>query len=163
MRSTLKTAVCGAALACLAGGALAQKGETVKVGHIEPQTGLMGPVGINKARSFQYFAEQFSKNNPAGVKFEMVTFDNKLSPAESLTALKAATDQGIRYIAQGNGSSVAGAGVRSRVGSQRVPASLRSAASISPSRLRSRRLSAHSRETASVSASRTSDLLTRPR
>ncbi|HMS05404.1 MAG TPA: branched-chain amino acid ABC transporter substrate-binding protein [Burkholderiaceae bacterium] len=109
MRSTLKTAVCGAALACLAGGALAQKGETVKVAHIDPQTGLMGPVGINQARSFQYFAEQFSKNNPAGVKFEMVTFDNKLSPAESLTALKAATDQGIRYIAQGNGSSVAGA------------------------------------------------------
>jgi len=109
MRSTLKTAVCGAALACLAGGAFAQKGETVKIAHIDPQTGLMGPVGINQARSFQYFAEQFSKNNPAGVKFEMVTFDNKLSPAESLTALKAATDQGIRYIAQGNGSSVAGA------------------------------------------------------
>jgi branched-chain amino acid transport system substrate-binding protein len=39
----------------------------------------------------------------------MVSFDNKLSPAESLNALKAAMDQGVRYIAQGNGSSVAGA------------------------------------------------------
>jgi branched-chain amino acid transport system substrate-binding protein len=43
------------------------------------------------------------------VKFEVVPFDNKLSPAESLNALKAALDQGIRYITQGNGSSVAGA------------------------------------------------------
>ena len=43
------------------------------------------------------------------MKFEVVAFDNKLSPAESLNALKAATDQGIRYITQGNGSGVAGA------------------------------------------------------
>src|SRR5205823_7083890 len=43
----------------------------------------------------------------AGVKFEIVGMDNKLSPTESLNALKSATDQGIRYIIQGNGSSVA--------------------------------------------------------
>jgi len=69
----------------------------------------MGPVGTNQLKSFQYFAEKFSQKNPAGVKFEMVSFDNKLSPAESLNALKSAIDQGVRYIAQGNGSSVAGA------------------------------------------------------
>jgi branched-chain amino acid transport system substrate-binding protein len=39
----------------------------------------------------------------------VIGFDNKLSPTESLTALKAALDQGVRYITQGNGSSVAGA------------------------------------------------------
>ena len=87
----------------------AQKGETVKIAHIDPLSGLMGPVGTNQLKSFQFFAEKFSKTNPAGVKFEMVSFDNKLSPAESLNALKAAMDQGVRYIAQGNGSSVAGA------------------------------------------------------
>ena len=96
----------GAAMATLLFSAHAQKGETVKIALIDPQTGLMGPLGTNQMRSWQYMAEEFSKNNPAGVKFEIVAFDNKLSPAESANALKAAIDQGIRYVAQGNGSSV---------------------------------------------------------
>ncbi|MBS7807346.1 branched-chain amino acid ABC transporter substrate-binding protein [Variovorax sp. PCZ-1] len=96
-----------AAPAKAAAGPLA--GQTVKIALIDPQSGLMGPVGLNQLKSFQFFADKFSANNPAGVKFELVGFDNKLSPAESLNALKAATDQGIRYITQGNGSSVAGA------------------------------------------------------
>ena len=101
--------ITAAALAACSMGAFAQKGETVKIAHIDPLSGLMGPVGSNQLKSFQFFAEKFSKTNPAGVKFEIVSFDNKLSPAESLNALKAAMDQGVRYIAQGNGSSVAGA------------------------------------------------------
>ena len=98
------------ALACLAlqpGAAFAQKGETVKIAWIDPLSGLMAPIGQNQLKSFQYIAELFNKSNPAGVKFEIVTFDNKLSPAETLNLLKAATDQGIRYVMQGNGSSVA--------------------------------------------------------
>ena len=98
-----------AAMVVSMGSAFAQKGETVKIALIDPQTGLMGPLGLNQMRSWQYFADKFSASNPAGVKFQMVAFDNKLSPAESLNALKAALDQGVRYIAQGNGSSVAGA------------------------------------------------------
>jgi len=98
-----------ATLAAAATGAFAQKGETVKIAWIDPLSGLMGPVGNNQLKSFQYFAEVFSKTNPAGVKFEVIGIDNKLSPAESLNALKAAMDQGVRYITQGNGSSVAGA------------------------------------------------------
>ncbi|MET0520214.1 MAG: branched-chain amino acid ABC transporter substrate-binding protein, partial [Burkholderiaceae bacterium] len=87
--------------------ALAQKGETVKIGWIDPLSGLMGPVGQNQVKSMQFFAEKFNKSNPAGVKFEIIPIDNKLSPAESLNALKSAIDQGARYIVQGNGSSVA--------------------------------------------------------
>jgi branched-chain amino acid transport system substrate-binding protein len=99
-----------AALATCASGAFAQKGETVKIAWIDPLSGLMAPVGSNQLKSFQFFAEKFSgANNPAGVKFEVIGIDNKLSPAESLNALKAAMDQGVRYITQGNGSSVAGA------------------------------------------------------
>jgi branched-chain amino acid transport system substrate-binding protein len=90
-------------------GAFAQQGETVKIAWIDPLTGLMGPVGNNQFNSFKYMAEEFNKKNPAGVKFEVIGFDNKLSPTESLTVLKAALDQGVRYITQGNGSSVAGA------------------------------------------------------
>ena len=99
----------GASMLAVLASAHAQKGETVKIALIDPQTGLMGPLGTNQMRSWQYFADEFSKNNPAGVKFEIVAFDNKLSPAESANALKAAIDQGIRYVAQGNGSSVAAA------------------------------------------------------
>ncbi len=89
--------------------AFAQQGETVKIAWIDPLTGLMGPVGNNQLNTWKFMADEFNKKNPAGVKFEVIGLDNKLSPAESLTALKAALDQGARYIAQGNGSSVAGA------------------------------------------------------
>jgi branched-chain amino acid transport system substrate-binding protein len=97
----------GAAVALGSFAAHAQKGETVKLAYIDALSGLMGPVGQNQVKNFQFMAEKFNKSNPAGVKFEIVTFDNKLSPAESLNLLKAAADQGIRYIMQGNGSSVA--------------------------------------------------------
>ena len=89
--------------------AWAQKGETVKIAWIDPLSGLMAPVGSNQLKSLQYLAEEYNKNNVAGVKFEILGLDNKLSPAESLNQLKSAMDQGVRYITQGNGSSVAGA------------------------------------------------------
>lgn len=108
MNLVLKS-VAAATLVLTLSAAYAQKGETVKIALIDPQTGLMGPLGMNQLRSWQFFAEKFSATNPAGVKFEIVAFDNKLSPAESLNAFKAAMDQGVRYITQGNGSSVAGA------------------------------------------------------
>ena len=95
------------ALGC-AGVTFAQKGETVKMVRIDPLTGLLGPVGVSQIKGYQFFAEKFSgAGNPAGVKFQITAIDNKLSPAESLNALKAAIDQGARYIIQGNGSSVA--------------------------------------------------------
>jgi len=88
-------------------GAKPLAGETVKIAWIDPLSGLMAPVGTNQLKSFQFFAEKFSASNPAGVKFEVIGIDNKLSPTESLNALKSALDQGVRYITQGNGSSVA--------------------------------------------------------
>jgi len=108
MTTTLKY-VAAAALVVCTQHALAQKGETVKIAWIDPLSGLMAPVGTNQLKSFQFFAEKFSANNPAGVKFEVIGIDNKLSPTESLNALKSALDQGVRYITQGNGSAVAGA------------------------------------------------------
>ena len=87
--------------------AFAQSG-TVKVAWIDPLSGMMAPVGQNMVRSWQYAADIANREKWAGdVKFEVVTFDNKLSPQESLTVLKSIIDQGIRYIAQGNGSGVA--------------------------------------------------------
>lgn len=103
----LRSSLIASLLAASAFAAHAQKGETVKIALIDPLSGLMGPVGQNQAKSFQFFAEKFNASNPAGVKFEIVSIDNKLSPVESLNALKSAIDQGVRYVAQGNGSGVA--------------------------------------------------------
>ena len=95
------------ALVAVSGAAFAQKGETVKIGWVDPLSGLMAPVGQNQIKSFQFIAEYFNKNNPAGVKFEMVPIDNKLSPQESTNAVKSLIDQGVRYVVQGNGSGAA--------------------------------------------------------
>ncbi|PAT33885.1 branched-chain amino acid ABC transporter substrate-binding protein [Vandammella animalimorsus] len=90
-----------------AGSVQAQQGETVKIAWIDPLSGLMASVGSNQLKSFQYVSDYFntqSKNNPAGVKFEVQGFDNKLSPQETASLVRSAIDQGFRYIVQGNGS-----------------------------------------------------------
>jgi branched-chain amino acid transport system substrate-binding protein len=100
-------AVSAALLAAAASPALAQSG-TVKIAWIDPLSGMMAPLGQNMVRSWQYAAGIANQEKWAGdVTFEVVPFDNKLSPQESLTVLKSIIDQGIRYIAQGNGSGVA--------------------------------------------------------
>jgi branched-chain amino acid transport system substrate-binding protein len=96
-----------AALGCSL--AFAQAGQTVKIGFIDPLSGPFANVGQNQLKSWQFSAEEFNKKNAAGVKFEFVPFDNKGSPQESLNNLKAAIDQGIRYVVQGNGSGAAAA------------------------------------------------------
>ena len=92
----VRTLAAAAALTCLAAAAQA---ETVKVAFIDPLSGPFAPVGQNQLRSFQAIAELASKDKWAGEhKIEVVGFDNKASPQESLTQLKAAIDQGYRYI-----------------------------------------------------------------
>ncbi len=95
--------------AAVAAAPAATLGKTVKIAFIDPLSGPFANVGQNQLKSWQFIAEQFNLKNAAGVKFEFVSFDNKGSPQESLTVLKAAIDQGIRYVTQGNGSGAAGA------------------------------------------------------
>ncbi len=98
-----------AALAIPVTVAHAQQGQTVKIAFIDPLSGPFANVGQNQLKSWQFIGEHFSAKNTAGVKFEFVAFDNKGSPQESLNSLKAAIDQGIRYVTQGNGSGAAAA------------------------------------------------------
>jgi branched-chain amino acid transport system substrate-binding protein len=105
----LSAAAIAATLTFAASGALAQAGQTVKIAFMDPLSGPFANVGQNQLKSWQFAAEEFSKKNSAGVKFEVVPFDNKGSPQESLNTLKAAIDQGIRYVTQGNGSGAAAA------------------------------------------------------
>ena len=100
-------AVAATVLLASAGAAFAQKGETVKIAWLDPLSGLMAAVGTNQLKSFQFIAEEFNKKNPAGVKFEIIGIDNKLSPQETTAALRSAMDQGVRYVVQGNGTGAA--------------------------------------------------------
>ncbi len=107
MKYAIKTL---AACALMTGytGLFAQSGETVKIAFIDPLSGPFANVGQNQLKSWQFVAEKLSgAKNPAGVKFEVTGFDNKGSPQESLNSLKAAIDQGFRYVTQGNGSGAA--------------------------------------------------------
>jgi branched-chain amino acid transport system substrate-binding protein len=109
-RHALSRLSTGSLLTLAALAAQAQSGETVRIAFIDPQSGPFANIGQNILRTFQLAAEKESgKASPAGVKFDVVAFDNKASPQESLNVLKAAIDQGFRYVAQGNGSGAAAA------------------------------------------------------
>lgn len=107
MKFALRVIAATAVVLC-AGGAFAQKGETVKIAMIEGLSGSFGNVGQNQLKSWQFIADNLNgAKNAAGVKFEIVGMDSKGTPQEALNTFKAAVDQGFRYIVQGNGSGAA--------------------------------------------------------
>lgn len=114
-RHWLRLAAAGLACAIPGASALAAtfpdgSSKVVRIAFIDPLSGPVGDVGRNGLHSWQFMAEQMAKASPSvGVRFIVAGFDNKGSPKESLDALKAAIDQGFRYIVQGNGSGVAAA------------------------------------------------------
>ena len=83
----------------------------IKIAYIDPLSGPFANVGEQGVAHFQGAIERITAAGGVlgGQKLELVTFDNKGSPQESLISFQAATDQGIRFITQGNGSGVAGA------------------------------------------------------
>ncbi|MGC1502657.1 MAG: branched-chain amino acid ABC transporter substrate-binding protein [Sulfitobacter sp.] len=93
-------------------GASAAFAENIKIAFIDPLSGPFASTGTNGLHQFE-FAADYMVNDKGGVlggtNFEIVAFDNKISPKESLIQLQVAIDQGIRYIAQGNSSGVANA------------------------------------------------------
>ncbi|MEN8243908.1 MAG: ABC transporter substrate-binding protein, partial [Thermodesulfobacteriota bacterium] len=82
--------------------------DTIKIAYIDPLTGPFGNVGDAGHKHFEYMTDLINAQGGVlgGKKFEIVPFDNKISAKESLVQLKNAIDQGIRFITQGNGSSV---------------------------------------------------------
>jgi len=106
MEFRLKQAVCAAALLLGIGAAHAQ----FKIAYIDPLSGAFANVGEQGLKHFQAMADEINaKGGINGQKVEVIGFDNKVSPQEALNQLKRVIDQDIRYITQGNGSSVAGA------------------------------------------------------
>jgi len=84
--------------------------QTVKVAYIDPLSGPFANVGEQGLAEFRFAVDRMNQSGRLGkVKLEVIGFDNKVSPQESLNQLKRVIDQDIRYITQGNSSAVAGA------------------------------------------------------
>lgn len=95
-----------AVLAVAAQSAAAQ----VRIAYIDPLSGFMGATGERGLKELQFAAEGINaKGGVLGQKLEVLPMDNKLSVQESLILLRSAIDKGVRYVVQGNGSSVAAA------------------------------------------------------
>ncbi|MCF8198604.1 MAG: branched-chain amino acid ABC transporter substrate-binding protein [Sulfuritalea sp.] len=89
----------------ISGSALAQ----VKIAFIDPLSGHFANIGENALKGFTEAADILvnQKGGIMGQKLEIVGFDNKGSPKESQIQLKAAIDQGFRFVTQGAGSGAA--------------------------------------------------------
>ena len=88
----------------LAGPAAAE----VKIAFIDPLSGGAASTGILAQKTHQFYIDAINAAGGInGEKIELMSFDNKVNPQESLIQLKKALDEGARYIVQGQGSSVA--------------------------------------------------------
>jgi len=83
--------------------------EVVRVALIDPMSGAFAVAGRLGEQHFRFAIEQANAGPLAGTgkRLELVVLDNEVSPEKSLTVLRKAIDEGVRYITQGNGSSVA--------------------------------------------------------
>ncbi len=110
MRKSIKLGV-SAALA-MAITATAGFAENIKIAFIDPLSGPFATTGTNGLAEWTFAADELVNKQGGvlgGTNFEVVAFDNKMSGKESLVQLQVAIDQGIRFIAQGNSSGIAGA------------------------------------------------------
>jgi branched-chain amino acid transport system substrate-binding protein len=108
MRSRLLRNFLLAVLGVVACATMAQAQGTVKIAYIDPLSGGAASAGILGEKHFNYFIDKINAAGGVnGQKIQLMSFDNKVSPQESLIALKKAIDDGARYVSQGNGSLVA--------------------------------------------------------
>jgi branched-chain amino acid transport system substrate-binding protein len=82
--------------------------DTFKIGYIDPLSGGGASAGLNAQKHILFFSDKINAEGGLnGEKIEVLSYDNKVNPQESLIMLKKAIDEGARIIMQGNGSSVA--------------------------------------------------------
>ena len=91
-------------------GAAAMAQDTLKIGWIDPLSGGAASQGERALKLFRFLANELNaKGGVLGKQVEIVPFDSKLNPQESLIQAQKAIDAGIRILTQGQASSVAGA------------------------------------------------------
>jgi branched-chain amino acid transport system substrate-binding protein len=84
--------------------------DTIKIGYIDPFSGAFAAGGDASLKMFQFIVDNINaKGGALGKKFELVTFDDKLQPAEALIALKSITDQNMPIVMSCVGSNVGSA------------------------------------------------------
>ncbi|MBE7418500.1 MAG: branched-chain amino acid ABC transporter substrate-binding protein [Ideonella sp.] len=100
-----RTGLIASAALLAAGSAMAQ----IKIAYVDPLSGGGATVGEHGLKHMQFLVETINAKGGVlgGQKLEVVPYDNKVSPQESLVQVQKAIDAGVRYITQGNGSSVA--------------------------------------------------------
>ncbi len=102
------TAILAATIAAAALPAFAS--DNLRIAYIDPLSGTFGATGNHGLKQVLFAADEINKAGGInGETVEIVSFDNKINPKESLVQLQKAIDRGIRYVMQGNGSSVASA------------------------------------------------------
>src|SRR5213595_126452 len=80
----------------------------VKIALIDPLSGGAATTGILAQKTHQFYIDAINAAGGInGEKIELLSFDNKVNPQESLIQLKKALDDGARFVVQGNGSSIA--------------------------------------------------------
>jgi branched-chain amino acid transport system substrate-binding protein len=95
---------------CLWGTAARAADDTIKIGYIDPFSGAFAAGGDTSLKQFQFIIDGINaKGGALGKKFELVTFDDKLQPAEALIALKSVTDQNMPIVMSCVGSNVGSA------------------------------------------------------
>ena len=105
---TLKKLPIAALVATALMASLSAQAEVIKVAFIEVMSGPFAKTGEGSLNQLREVALQLNAKAKSGEPtFEIVPFDGKGSPQESVVALKSAVDQGIHYITQGGGSGVA--------------------------------------------------------
>jgi branched-chain amino acid transport system substrate-binding protein len=78
------------------------------IGYIDPLSGGAASAGLSAQKHIAYFTDKVNASGGLnGEKIRVLSYDNKVSPQESLIMLKKAIDEGARIIMQGNGSAVA--------------------------------------------------------
>ena len=98
-------------MVCLAAAAMAfaaPAAAVIRIAYIDPLSGGAASAGINAQKHMTFLIDRVNAAGGLnGEKLELLSFDNKVSPQESLIVLKKALDEGARYVFQGNGSAVA--------------------------------------------------------
>lgn len=86
----------------------ASPADPIRIAYVDPLSGPFAATGENGLNQFRFAADGI--NRAGGVldrQLEIVPFDNKVSPQESLIQLKKVIGDGIQFVFQGNSSGVA--------------------------------------------------------
>jgi branched-chain amino acid transport system substrate-binding protein len=82
--------------------------DTIKIAYIDPLSGPFAATGENGLQQFKFAADHLNRaGGVLGRKFEVIGYDNKVSPQEALIQLKKVIGDGISFVFQGNSSGVA--------------------------------------------------------